>query len=204
MLLALTFTACFIALESYHCDALNVSNLPEELWHRTLTFVDMTDPQSAYFPTLNRRTHQFYRTDYTAIRLLELHVNAIKDINDVIDYDVIWRLSRQIQLSGIASIEKRYHKVCKYVNRLLRGSGQYINYISPKERQLMHALGYRSISIHEYNALTLNDDGINITESGKQKLRLLLLASKASQQFMTAELDKRTINEHARVLHISI
>ena len=54
----------------------------------------------------------------------------------------------------------------------------------------MHALGYRSISIHEYNAMTLDDDvfviNINITKSGKQKLRLLLLASRASQPFQSA------------------
>ena len=45
------------------------------------------------------------------------------------------------------------------------------------------------MGIHEYDAITLDDDTINMTDGGKQKLKLLLLASKASAPFATAILN---------------
>ena len=178
------------------CNAVKINTLPAELWHRTLTFVDMEHPQSANLPLLNRRTYQFYEPDYTAISRLESIIYAIKDVNAIVDYKLVWNLSKQVQLSSVPVIETRYHETCMFVDQL-SGRSLKVYFVNPKARHLMHALGCRSINMHEYNAMTLDDDNINITESGKQKLRLLLLASKASQPFQTAVLDLSGEQEQA-------
>ena len=195
----MSLLAIFLSIGIEYCNTLNTSNLSEELWHRTLSFVDMKDPKTSHLPALNRRTYQFYDSDYATINQLESIIYGMNHINQTVDYELVWRLSKQLQLSSVEIIRQRYNQVYNYVShQLLAAAPSQQNtpnmyFVNPNARHLMHALGYRSISIHEYNAMTLDDDvfviNINITESGKQKLRLLLLASKATQTFETAVLD---------------
>lgn len=171
--------------------AVNIGNLPTELWHRTLSFVDMKDPEAGNLRSLDLRTYQFYYPDYAAIHRLESIIyRSGFGWSSTVDYELIWNLSKQIQLSRIGDIKRRGIQVHRYViGRISEQHAIFLHY--PEARRLMHALGMRSISIHEYDALTLDVDHMNLTESGKQKLKLLLLASRGSEYFLTAVLNVR-------------
>ena len=174
------------------CKAVNASQVPDELWQRVLSFVDMKHSNSAIIQTLDRRTFRFYDPDFVAIHNLESIIYKLESINDTADYHDIWSLSKQIQLSSIGIIAKRFDKLCQFVcDRLL--SKQRVFYENRNARKLMHALGFKSIGIHEYIFLNLNDDEqirkLHLTKSGIKKLKLLLLASRGSVDYLTAVLN---------------
>ena len=183
------------------CRAVNVKHFP---WERMLSFVDMRYSDTAHFRLVNRRTCRFYESDYVAMYNLESIIYNLESINSTflywrnlapyqVNYDDIWSLSKQIQLSCVGDISRRIQKLCQFVCKHILKS-QRVFFENPKARKLMHALGFKSITIHEYNALNLNDDEhirkLNITESGIKKLKLLLLASRASENYLTAVLNE--------------
>ena len=171
------------------CNAINSEHFP---WERMLSFVDTRYSDPVHLRSLNRRTFRFYDPDYVAMHKLESIIYNLKDINDTVNYDYIWSLSKQIQLSSIGAIHKTFDRldefVCKHILK-----EQRTFYETPKARKLMHALGFQSISMHEYNALNLNDDEqirrLNLSESGIKKLKLLLLASRGSENYLSAVLN---------------
>ena len=194
------FCAMMIALEITACLSVNISNLPDELWQRTLTFVDMRQSDAADLRTLDRRTYRFYDPDYVAVHRLESTIYSLESINDTVDYDMIWTLTKQIQLSSIGDVQLRAIRVHRHVVTGILAE-QTLFDETPKARRLMHALGFRSISIHEYNDLTLDVDHWNITESGKYKLKLLLLASRGSEPFLTAMLNGTMAMDEPASMH---
>ena len=176
----------------------NTSHVSQALWRwqRRTPFAIMQDPESPRRRSWYGRTFRFYDPDYVAIHRLESIIYNLNNINDTVNYEYIWSLSKQIQLSGFGVLSNRimklYLTVCKHIVR-----EQQVFYENPKARKLMHALGFQSITIHEYNALNLNDDEqinkMNITQSGIKKLKLLLLASRGSENYLTAVMNASNV-----------
>ena len=140
--------------------------------------------------SLIQRTFRFYDPNYEAMHKLESIIYNLEDTNGTVNYDSIWSLSQQIQFSTIGAIRKRFNRLDQFVcKHILKEKGIFFN---PKARKLMHALGFQSITMHEYNALNLNDDEqihkMNISQSGTQKLKLLLLASRGQENHLTVDL----------------
>ena len=170
-------------------NAVNSEHFPLE---RILSFVEMRYSDSARIRSLSRRTFRFYDPDYVAMDKLESIIYDLESINDTVNYDDIWSLSKQMQLSSISDISKRVLKLCQFICKyILKEQRAFLE--NPKARKLMHALGFQSITIHEYDALNLKDDEqiqkLNISESGIKKLKLLLLASRGSENHLTAVLN---------------
>ena len=147
------FSAVSFMLGIITCSAVNVTDLPDELWHRTLTFVDMKHSEALHLRTLDRRTRRFYASDYTAMRRLECIIYSLESINQTVDYDLIWTLSKQIQLSSVGAIQLRVIQIQRYVVTRILGKHMRLN---SKARKFMHALGFSSITIPEYNTLSLD------------------------------------------------
>ena len=142
--------------------------------------------------SLSRQAFRFDDPNYAALYRLESIIYYLKGINDTVNYELIWSLSKQIQLSSVGYIKKRFDRIDQYVCKHILKE-QRVFYENPKARKLMHALGVQSITMHEYNALNLNDDEqinkMNISENGTKKLKLLLLASRGSENYLTADLN---------------
>ena len=155
------------------------------------SFVDMKDCDTAYPQLLGRRTSLFENSDFLAMHNLESIIYNLKNINDTVNFDLIWSLSKRIQFSSANAIEERFQKLCQFVEEHIL-SEKLVFFNNPKARNLMHALGFKSIGIHEYNALNLYDDEhickLSITDSGIKKLKLLLLASRGQENHLTAVL----------------
>ena len=159
--------ACVSLVITAVCKAVNDKHFG---WERVTSVLDVND--SGTF--LVRRTLPLDNLGFLAMHNFESIIFNLKSINDTFKYNLIRSLSKRIQFPSPGALDERFQKFGQFVEEhIISEKRVFLN--NAKTLKLMLALGFKSMGIHEYNALNLYDDEhirkLSITDSGIMKLK---------------------------------
>ena len=156
-------------------ESAQLSDLPETLWFQTLSFVKRLDTE---IYRIDRKTYSFYESALRSMRWLEtLDLSSASQV----DCQLVCNLTEQLNFEHLVTKRKQ-----NLINKVLRAS---IANMTLHKHNLLNALGVESMDAVEYHQLTLHRMAdINLTCAAKSKLKLLILASRATHYHQTSRL----------------
>ena len=164
----------------------SVDQLPDPVWLQIIiSFVNRRSADSP-LPRIDRRTYSIFERHLVAIKALESCVfeirrcaSANEPISEAI-FTPIANLSKQLRFEHLVTDRKQ-----RLINDILSESEH--RRLTTTECHMLNAMGHRAMTLRECDALLYDEmSDINLPYRIKQKLKLLILSSRATHLRHTA------------------